>query len=90
MELRPLRYFIAVAEELHFSRAAKRLGVAQPPVTRQIQLLERELGVQLLERTKRVVKLTPAGQVFLKEARQILGQVAHAAQCATQAKAGTL
>ncbi len=74
MELRHLRYFVAVAQELNFTRAARKLRVAQPALSRQIRQLEEELGVQLLERTRRRVALTQAGRAFLDESKGILKQ----------------
>ncbi|NBH09208.1 LysR family transcriptional regulator [Amycolatopsis sp. SID8362] len=78
VEVRELRYFRAVAEELNFSRAAERLGMAQPPLSRAIRLLERRLGVQLFERTSRHVALTPAGNVLFVESAKALDAVAAA------------
>ncbi|MFD5573693.1 LysR family transcriptional regulator [Streptomyces cadmiisoli] len=72
LETRELVYFVTVAEELHFSRAAQKLGIAQPPLSRAITRLERRMGVRLLERTSRRVELTEAGRVFLDECRGLL------------------
>src|SRR5688572_270123 len=78
MEFRHLRYFIAVAEELNFTRAAERLHIAQPPLSRQIQQLEDEIGVQLLNRNRRKVMLTAEGETFLIEARKLVSDVEQA------------
>ena len=82
MELRHLRYFVAVGEELSFSRAARRLHTAQPSLSQQIRDLEREVGCTLLERDHHHVSLTPAGHAFLSEARLTLGQAERAAELA--------
>jgi DNA-binding transcriptional LysR family regulator len=88
MELRHLRYFVTVAEELHFGRAATRLAIVQPSLSQQIRQLEDELGFPLLYRTKRYVELTDAGKVFLVEARQVLAQVREAKHTAQRAYRG--
>lgn len=80
LETRELRYFVAVAEELHFGRAAERLGMAQPPLSRAIQQLERRIGVCLLERNRRGVRLTGAGEVLLHEGRAALDATTAAAR----------
>ncbi len=85
LEVRQLRYFVAVAEERHFGRAAGRLGMAQPPLSRAIRDLERQLGVALLERTTRQVRLTAAGEVLLRDARTALEAITAAARRARQA-----
>ena len=93
MELRHLRYFVAVGEEQHFGRAASRLHIAQPPLSRQIQDLEKEMGFQLLDRLPRGVRLSAAGTLFLSDARRILQDVDEAKRRAERialGKAGTL
>ncbi|MFC8870843.1 LysR substrate-binding domain-containing protein [Streptomyces sp. NPDC057148] len=86
--LAQLTSFVAVAEELHFTRAAERLRMTQPPLSRQIQLLESELRVELLDRTTRSVRLTPAGRTFFNEARRILRQAHDASLAVRQVSAG--
>ena len=88
IETRELRYFVALAEELHFGRAAQRLGIAQPPLSRAIRQLERRLGVTLVERTSRSTRLTAAGEVLLHEGRAALDAVAAAARRAQRAGSG--
>src|SRR5690242_13180814 len=89
MEYRPLRYFVAVAEELNFTRAAARLGMAVPPLSRAVRRLEAELGVPLFVRTARQVSLTPAGTTLLAEARPALAALQAAARRAQRSAAGT-
>ena len=88
MEFRLLRYFVAVAEELHFARAAERLGVEQSPVSRAMRNLEATLGVQLFDRSANQTRLTWAGQVFLGESRRVLATVEQAVSAAKAAAQG--
>jgi DNA-binding transcriptional LysR family regulator len=88
VELRHVRYFIAVAEYLNFSKAAQQLHIAQPPLSRQIRQLEEDLGVTLFLRNKRSVALTKPGQIFLDEARKLVVQAGHAMEAARHAQKG--
>ncbi len=88
MDIRQLKYFVAVAEERHFGRAARRLHMSQPPLSTQIKGLETELGVRLLDRSTRRVSLTDAGRVFLRRANEILNSVDAAAEEVQQAESG--
>lgn len=90
MELRHLRYVLAVAEHLHFGRAAEQLHISQPPLSQQIRQLEDELGVKLFNRTKRQVQLTKAGEMLVDEARLIMAQVDHASRVATRVNDGDM
>jgi DNA-binding transcriptional LysR family regulator len=90
IELRHLRYFVAVADTLHFGKAAERLGMSQPPLSQQIRQLEELVGARLLTRTNRRVALTEPGQLFLQEARDILAKVDRATELAQRAQRGEL
>ncbi|GCE88721.1 LysR family transcriptional regulator [Komagataeibacter diospyri] len=90
LQLTQVRCFVTVAEELHFGRAAARLNMTQPPLSRQVQLLEHALGVELLERNSRSVRLTPAGAIFLPEARRLLRSAEDAVLLARRARRGAL
>jgi hypothetical protein len=90
MELRHLRYFVTLAEELHFARAAEVLGIAPPTLTVQIQEIERTLSAKLFTRTKRSVALTSAGEVFLAEAKGVLAQFAKAESVGRRAGRGEI
>ncbi|HSD39509.1 MAG TPA: LysR family transcriptional regulator [Rhodocyclaceae bacterium] len=90
MEIRPLKYFIAVAEEGNISRAAARLHISQPPLTRQIQLLEEQMGAALFKRTPWGVELTEAGTIFLEHARQIKAHIEQASELARRAGQGQI
>ena len=90
MELRHLRYFLTLAETLHFARAAEQLEISPPALTKQIQEIERYLGVQLFQRTKRSVRLSSAGEVFLEQARRTLQQAVRAEEAARRAGRGEI
>ena len=90
MELRQVRYFVAVAEELHFGRAADKIGIAQPALSQQIKQLETELGGELLMRTKRKVLLTDAGKLFLEQAKSLLAHTEYAESITRRAFSGLL
>lgn len=88
MELRHLRYFVMVAEEKHFTRAAARLGIQQPPLSQQIRALEQELGFELFMRHAKGVDLTTGGEIFLREAKEILQHVERATTMAAHTAQG--
>ena len=90
MDLRQLRYFVVLAETLHFGRAAARIGISQPPLSQQIRALEAELGAVLLRRTSRRAELTETGRLFLREAKKTLLQADHAREVARQSEMGEI
>lgn len=90
MEMRQLRYFITLSEELNFTRAAQRLHIVQPALSRQIRELEKDLGILLFNRNKRIVELTEAGRIFLPEAIKTLEQADYAVAQARRAQAGAV
>jgi DNA-binding transcriptional LysR family regulator len=90
MDLRRIRYFVVLAETLHFGRAASSLNITQPPLTQQIQVLEEELGARLFERSNRRVELTPAGKALLPEARALLAQAERTSTVAARAQRGEI
>src|SRR4051812_19137177 len=90
MELRHLRYFVAVAEELSFTRAAERLHIGQPPLSQQVQALEEEIGAILFDRTRRSIRLTEAGRIFLEDAQRVLAMASGAAATARRVQKGEI
>ena len=90
MELRHLRYFVAVAEELSFTRAADRLHIGQPPLSQQVQALEEEIGAVLFDRSRRTIRLTEAGRIFLEDAYRVLALAAGAAETARRVEKGEI